>query len=106
MQLGVFQNLRLDEQCGLRGIKPDRKPVCCDLQSVFCYGRRVFVMRGQRVPIGDEEKTFVFFLKLQPIREGSEKMAEMKSAGRAHTAEDSFLKVSQPGELLRREIRR
>jgi hypothetical protein len=33
-------------------------------------------------------------------------MAEMKAAGRTHTAEDSFLKVSQPGELLRREIRR
>jgi hypothetical protein len=38
------------------------------------------------MPIGDEEKTFVFFLKLQPVREGAEKMAEMKAAGGAHTA--------------------
>src|SRR5580704_7832675 len=56
-------------------------------------------MRGERVPIGDEKKTFVFFLKLDPVRKRAEEMAEMEAASGAHAAEDSF-ELSQPGELL------
>jgi hypothetical protein len=47
-------------------------------------------MRGQRVPIGDEEKTFVFLLELQPILEGAEIMAQMEPARGPHAAQHSF----------------
>ena len=52
--------------------------------------RRVFVMSGERVPVGDEEVAIVFLLELQPVGEGAEEMAEVQAAGGPHSAEDSF----------------
>src|ERR1700722_355148 len=97
----MLENLRLDEERGFRRVKSDGKPIGGDLQSIFRYRRRVFVMGGEGVPIGDEEKTFVFFLQFKPVRERTKKMADVKTAGWAHAAENSF-ELSQPGELLRR----
>ena len=68
------------------GIEPDREPVHRHLQRVFGDGRSVLVMRGQRVPIGDEKEAFIFFLELEPILEGAEIMAEMETAGWPHAA--------------------
>ena len=64
-------------------------------------------MCGQRVPVGDEEKTFVFFLKLQPIREGSEKMAEMKAAGSCllYTSFRSLRKFARPPDVFLQNAR-
>src|ERR1700722_2949112 len=47
-------------------------------------------MRRERVPIRDKKEAVVLFLKLQPVRERSEIMAEMKAAGGPHAAQDSF----------------
>src|SRR5208282_5223594 len=80
MQFGVLEDARLDEQRRLRRIETDREPVGRYLQRVFGDGGRVFVMRRQRVPIGDEEKTFVLFLEFEPILKGAEIMAEMETA--------------------------
>src|ERR1700722_2136403 len=97
----MFENLRLDEERGFGGVKSDGEPIGGDLQSVFRYGRGIFIMGREGVPIGDEEKTFIFFLQLQPVRERAKEMTDVKTAGWAHAAENSF-ELSQPGELLPR----
>jgi hypothetical protein len=47
-------------------------------------------MRGQRVPVRDEKEAVVFLLKLEPVREGAEIVAQMEAARRPHAAEDTF----------------
>ena len=81
VQLGVLEDARLNEQCGFFGVEADGEPVDRDLQRIFGDGAGVFVMRGERVPVGDEIKTVVFVLQLDPIGERAEIMAQMKAAG-------------------------
>ena len=90
LQLGVLQHARLNEQGGFRGIEADGKPVDGDLQGVFGDRGRVFVMRRESMPIGDEEEALEFFLKLEPILESAKKMAQMETPGGPHAAQDSF----------------
>ncbi len=47
-------------------------------------------MRRQRVPIGDKEEALVFFLKLKPVLESAEIVAQVKTPGGPHAAQDSF----------------
>ena len=93
MQLGVFRDGRLDEHRALRGIEARGEPVGGDFDCVLRDLRCVGVVRRQRVPIGDEEKTFVLriVLELDPIFEGAEVVADVEAPGGAHAAQDSFL---------------
>src|SRR5579871_2272799 len=84
----MLQHARLDEHRALFGIETDGKPVHGDVEGVRGDGRRVFVVRRQRVPVRDEKEAFIFFLKFQPVLKCAEIMAEMKAAGRPHAAQD------------------
>ena len=55
-QLGMFGDARLHEQCRIARIDARRKPVDDHVARAFGNYRRIFVIGGQRVPVGDEEK--------------------------------------------------
>ena len=92
LKLGVFRDGRLDEHRAFCGIEARGEPVRRDFDCVLRDLRCVGVIRGERVPIGDEEKTFVLriVLELDPIFEGAEVVADVEAPGGAHAAQDSF----------------
>mgnify|MGYP007125368317 CR=1 FL=1 len=47
-------------------------------------------MRGQRMPVGDEEQARVFVLELDPVFENPVVMAKMKGARGAHAGKNTF----------------
>ena len=65
--LGVLDDVGLKEDRGGCGIDAGRQPVDHHLAGVPLDIARVLVVRGQRVPVGDEEKAVVLELKLNPV---------------------------------------
>ena len=92
IQLRVLGNLRLHEQRGFVGIESRGQPVDADLDSVLRDDRRVGVIGGEGVPIGNEVKAFVLRIVLQanPILERAEIMSDVQAAGGTHAAQDAF----------------
>src|SRR5262249_9472 len=50
----------------------------------------ILVLRGQCVPIGDEEETTILVLQFQPVLEHPEVVPEVKFTGRTHPADDGL----------------
>jgi len=44
------------------------------------------------MPVSDEEKTLVFVLQADPVFQDAVVVAKMQTAGRPHTAQDTFLR--------------
>jgi len=84
VQLGVFGDLGLDENRGLVRIDSNRQPVDHHLESELGDLPRVFIMRGQRMPVGGEEQAFGLLLKLQPVFQHAVVVAQVQRAGGAH----------------------
>ena len=51
----------------------------------------LFVVRGQRVPVGDEVEAVVVVLQAHPVLQGAVVVAEVHGAGGAHAGEDAGL---------------
>ena len=49
----------------------------------------LFVVRRQRVPVGDEEEALVVVLQADPVLQRAVVVAEVHRAGRAHAGEDA-----------------
>ena len=71
-------------------IEARRQPVDEHLLDEFRQLLGVFVARGQRVPVGDEEIALVLVLQLDPVLERAVIVAEMQLAGRPHSGKNSF----------------
>ena len=54
--------LDLVEQGRITGIDTSSQPVDDHIARAFADNRRIFIMRGQGVPVGDEVKTLVAML--------------------------------------------
>jgi hypothetical protein len=59
----------LNEQRGDAGIEAGCQPIDGHRPDIFLELRRVLEARGERMPVGDEEKAFVLVLQLDPILE-------------------------------------
>ena len=91
VQFRVRRHMGLDEHHALRGIKPRRQPIQQHLDRVFFQTRRVRVVGGQRVPVGDKEKAVVLLLHPNPVFERAHVVSQVQLAGRAHSAQHALL---------------
>ena len=89
MQLRVLRHVRLDEEDRLARIDACGEPVDHHVPAVLLEVRRALVVRGQRVPVGDEEKAGVFGLQADPVLEHSMVVPQMQAPRRPHAGEHS-----------------
>ena len=92
MQFCVFRHLGLNEQRGLRRIDAGSQPVDSHVPGVVLDGRRIVVMRRQRMPVGDEKQALVLVLELDPVFQHAVIMAKVQCASRAHAGENTVFK--------------
>jgi hypothetical protein len=88
-QFGVFGQAALDEDGALLGVQAGGDPVHDHVVDVALHHLALFVVRGQRMPVGDEEEALVFVLQPHPVLQGAVVVAEVHGAGGAHAGEDS-----------------
>ncbi len=62
MQFGMLWQARLNKERRGIGIDTYRQPIDHHVPHALFDDAGVFVMRGQRMPIGHEEKAFIFGL--------------------------------------------
>lgn len=93
MQFGVRGDVGLDEHDTLGGIESGGEPIEENLDGILFQARRIGVVGGEGVPIGDEEEAVVLILHANPVDEGADIIAEVKFAGGAHSAEHALLGV-------------
>src|SRR5262252_8829613 len=86
----MFGHERLDEDGRLIRIEPGGQPVGDYRHRVFVDLRRVGVIAGERVPVGDEMVAPVNVLQLDPVFKRALVIAEVQTARRAHSADDSL----------------
>src|SRR5216684_1905254 len=91
MQFRVLRYLRLNEQSGDAGIEARRQPVDGHRPDILFEFRRVLIAGGERMPIGDEEKTFVLILQFDPILERTVVIAQMQLARRPHAGQHASI---------------
>ena len=90
MQFRVFRHLRLDEQRSLLGIDAGRQPVDHHFPGRLRDSMRIVVLRGQRVPVGDEEQAGILVLQFDPVLQHPMIVTKVQAARGAHSGEDSF----------------
>ena len=62
------------------GIEASGEEVEGDVADVLAQGRRVGVVGGEGVKVGDEEVAVVLVLELDPVVEGAHVVAEVQTA--------------------------
>src|SRR6266849_3770784 len=87
MQFRMLRHLRLNEQRGDAGIEARRQPVDGHRPDVLLELRGILITRGERMPIGDEEKAFVLVLQFDPILESAVVVAQMQLARGPHAGQ-------------------
>src|SRR5260370_7715003 len=83
----MFRHLRVNEQRGDAGIEARRQPVDGHRPDVLLELRGILIARGERMPIGDEEKAFVLVLQFDPILESAVVVAQMQLARGPHAGQ-------------------
>ena len=89
-ELSVFLDMGLHEERALFRREPDAEPVDHHLLHVVRNLFRMLVVAGEGMPVGDEKKTVIPLLHVDPILQSAVKVPQVKRAGGAHPAEDSF----------------
>src|SRR5690606_38549934 len=84
---------RLDEDGGGTGRYAGGEPVDDHVPNAVFDDLRVFVVRGERVPVGDEEEALELVLQLDPVVNDSVQVAQMQTPGRAHTGQNPPLRI-------------
>ena len=99
VELGVLEDLALQEEHTARGVEAGGQVVEHHVQGVGRNPRGVGVVRGQRVPVGDEEVALVLggVLQLDPVGQGAHVVAQVELAGGAHAAEDARTRSEKVG---------
>ena len=94
MQFGVLGNRGLQEDRAFLRIEPRGQPVNRHFHRILRHGGGVGVVRRQRVPVRNEEKTLVLLLrivlKLDPVLKRAEIMPDVEPSGGTHPTEDSL----------------
>ncbi len=91
VELGVFLDLRLDEDRRLFRVDSRGDPVGDRVERALLHAARIRVVGGQRVPVGDEIEAAVGILEADPVAHRAEIVAEVHSAGRPEAAENDRL---------------
>ncbi len=86
-QLGVLQHAALQKQHALCRVEPGRQVVQHHLDRIGRDLAGVGVVRGQRVPVGDEEVAIVLVLQLDPVGQRAHVVAQVQFSRGAHAAE-------------------
>ncbi len=92
VQFGVFRHPRLHEQHRAARIDAGRQPVDDHVLRVFGDLLRVFVVGGQRVPVGGEEKAAVLVLQAHPVLQHPVVVTQVQAPGRAHAGQDPIVR--------------
>ncbi len=89
-ELGVLGDARLQEDRRLLRVEADGQPVEHGFARVVGQGRRVGIVRRQRVEVRDEEEAAVLagVLQVHPVLDGAEVVAEVDPPGRTQPRED------------------
>jgi hypothetical protein len=85
-----LRDVRLDKHGAPFRVQTGGKPIEKDVKRVFFYPGSIGIIGRERVPVGNEEETFVLALHADPILQGSDKIAQMKFARGSHAANDAF----------------
>ncbi len=91
VQLGVLRHPRLDEERGIPRADPRCQPVDDHLPDALGDDTGIFVVGGQRVPVGDEEEALVLVLQPHPVLEHAVVVTEVQAAGRPHARQDALV---------------
>ena len=83
-QFGMLWQPALDEDRGFFGVQASGDPVDHHVVDRLLDHLAVFIVRGQCVPVGDEEEAVMVVLQLDPVLERAMVVAEVECAGRAH----------------------
>ena len=73
----------------LLGVEAGGEPVDHHVVDVLLDDLALFVVRGQRVPVGDEVEAVVVVLQPHPVLQRAVVVAEVQRAGGAHAGEDA-----------------
>ena len=103
MQFSMLGHFGLDKQSGLLGINPGSQPVNHHVPHVFLDHFGGFVVRGQRMPIGDKKQAGKLVLEFHPVLQHTMVMTKVQQTGGAHARQYAFrkhgdLKVKQESE--------
>ena len=91
VQLGVLRHPGLHEHPREAGVDARGEPVDHHLPHVVGDGPGLVVVRGERVPVGDEEEALVLLLQAQPVLQDAVVVAQVQGAGRAHAREHTLV---------------
>ncbi len=100
VQFGVFFDVGLDEHDGLFGVQSCGEPIQDHVPCVLADRSGIRIVRGQSVPVRNEEETVVLILKLDPVLERPVKVPQVKPPRGTHTAQDPLVLVHQVFLLL------
>ena len=74
----------LQKQGALVGVEARGQPVDDHFEHIFFDHFAVFVVRGQRMPVGYKKVAIVGRLQAHPVFQGAVVVAQMQSAGGTH----------------------
>ncbi len=80
---------RLLEEDALLRIKTSREKIQKKLPDVVAKGIGMLVVRRESMPVGNEEKTIMPILELDPVSQGPHVVAQMQSPGGLDSTYDS-----------------
>lgn len=95
MQFGMFGDPGLEEERRLLRVDPACQPVSHHLPDIVSDLAWRLVMRGQRMPVRNKEKTGMQGLQPSPIFESAMIMAEMQRAGGSHSRDNAFRRIGR-----------
>ena len=73
----------------LLGVEPGGEPVDDHVVDGLLDDLALFVVRGQRVPVGDEVEAVVVVLQPHPVLQRAVVVAQVHRAGGAHAGKDA-----------------
>src|SRR5437763_12140747 len=90
MKFGVLRHMRLNEKRGFFRIESGGQPVNSNVQNALLHSRSVSIVRGQGMPISDEEETIIFLLQLDPVAQRAHVVAQVQLARGTHSARNAL----------------
>ena len=108
VQFGVFGHAGLDKQGRLARVDTGSQPVDDHVPGTLRDHARIVVVRGQRVPVGDEKETLVLVLQLDPVFQNAMVVPEVQASCRAHAGQYAGMLCSNSGQenLLGKQARK
>ncbi len=100
VKLCMFGNSGLDKQGRCTGRNPGSEPVDHHVPDAVFNDLRIFVMSGQRVPVGDKKETLIFVLQLDPVVYDSVQMPKVQAPGGTHAGQHAPLRFDGTQNLL------